>query len=376
MKKLYLLIVSICFAITSFAQNSADTTKPKFSPVIKFHGLIHSRFESSLTDSVDVQGRFLATPSRSNFRIRRLELRADIQLNSKWSGVIRIQFPDLKTPTPGRAIELAYFQFSPRDQFNIRGGQMKMPYELDELTSHEDLRMIDRGTTDRIFVANNLGSYQPGLMVYGTFLKATTPLSYYAGVFNGGDRSVPYDDNSGKNYVGRIEFSPVKSLRIAVNDQLTQVADTVTGNSFGVDGSLVQNFSNKMVLILEGEYIQGPDIALFKSIPDTAREDIDKYMMSGYFAQALLRINIMKTWCRTFEIGGKFERTDPWTAKSADDANTGNAVTTITGGIGFIFLPDNDARLQLNLIQTNYEKEIPGSLKNNLMFVTQLQLKI
>jgi hypothetical protein len=156
--------------------------------------------------------------------------------------------------------------------------------------------------------------------------------------FQWGDRSVPYDDNSGKNYVGRIEFSPIKSLRIAVNDQLAQVADTVTGNSFGVDGSLVQNLSNKMVLILEGEYIQGPDIALFKSIPDTAREDIGKYMMSGYFAQALLRINIMKSWCRTFEIGGKYERTDPWTAKSASDANSGNAVSTITGGIGFIFL--------------------------------------
>ena len=375
MKKLFLLIISICFGITSFAQSNADTSKPKFSPVIKFHGLIHSRFESSLTDSIDVQGKFSATPSRSNFRIRRLELRADIQLNSKWSGVIRIQFPDLKTATPGKAIELAYFQWSPRDQFNIRGGQMKMPYELDELTSHEDLRMIDRGTTDKIFVSNNLASYQPGLMLYGTFMKPTIPLSYYAGIFNGGDRSVPYDDNSGKNYVGRIEFNPVKPLRLGVNAQCAQLPKKVNGNSIGADVSWIQKFGDKANLIVEGEYIQGPNISLFNSSSDTVKK-IGDYMMSGYFGQALLRLNIMKDWCRTFEIGGKYEHTDPWNSKSATDAGAGNSINTITGGIGFIFLPDNDARLQLNVIQSNYEKEFPGSVKNNLMFVAQLQLKI
>jgi len=376
MKKLFLVITSICFALTVFAQDTPDANKPAFNPVIKFHGLVHARYESSLTDSVDVQGKFSPAPVQSNFRLRRIELRADIQLNSKWSGVIRIQFPDLKTSTPGKAIELAYFQWSPKDQFNVRGGQMKMPFELDELTSHEDLRMIDRGTTDKIFVNNNLGSYQPGLMIYGTFLKAKTPLSYYAGVFNGSDRSVPYDDNTQKNYVVRVEYNPIKTLRLAVNDQLAGVAKGQTGNSFGGDVSLQQPLGDKMILILEGEYIVGPDIALYKSVPDSSRGDIDKYMMSGYFGQALLRINIMKSWCRTFEIGGKYEQTDPWTTKSATDAVTGTSTSTITGGIGFIFLPDNDARLQFNLIQTNYEKEVSGSLKNNLMFVTQLQLRI
>jgi len=92
--------------------------------------------------------------------------------------------------------------------------------------------------------------------------------------------------------------------------------------------------------------------------------------MNGYFAQALLRINIMKSWCRTFEVGGRYESTDPLT--SVDD----NQFTTITGGIGFIFLPENDARLQFNLVQTNYKTEVPGSLKNNLQFVTQLQLRM
>ncbi len=377
MKRFYTAFTFILFCLNAFSQISTTDNVPVFNPAIKFHGLIHSRFESSLSDSVDVQGKFAANPVQSNFRIRRLELRADIQLTQKWSGVIRIQFPDLKTATPGRAIELAYFQYSMRDEFNIRGGQMKLPYELDELTSHEDLRMIDRGSTDKIFVSNNLASYQPGLMIYGTFLKAKTPLSYYAGVFNGSERGVPYDENAQKNYVGRIEFNPVKSLRIAVNGQLAGVAKKVTGNSAGGDVSWQQPLSDKLLLILEGEYIEGPNIQLYNSthlIDSTAA--IDQFKMSGYFGQGLLRINIMKPWCRTFEIGGRYEHTDPWNSKSATDASSGNSINTITGGIGFIFLPDNDARLQLNLVQTNYEKEFPGAQKNNLLFVTQLQIRL
>src|SRR5207244_468705 len=132
-----------------------------FNPTIKFKGLVHARYEMSGTDSVDAQGHFNADPLKSNFRLRRIELRSDIKLNEHWSGVIRVQLPELKTSafTTGKVIELAYFEYNWVDQLSIRGGQFKVPFELDELTSHEDLRMIDRGTTDKIFVNNFLASY-------------------------------------------------------------------------------------------------------------------------------------------------------------------------------------------------------------------------
>jgi hypothetical protein len=375
MKRFITILLILVTTICCYSQSPEGENPTAFNPVIKMHGLIHARFESSFTDSVDVQGKFSSTPLKSNFRIRRLELRADIQLTAKWSGVIRVQFPDLKTSTPGRAIELAYFQYSWNDQLNIRGGQMKMPFELDELTSPEDLRMIDRGSTNRIFVSNYLASYQPGLMIYGTFLKSKSPLNYYAGIFNGSERSLPYDDNSQKNMVGRIEFTPIKSLRLAINDQLAGIAKGVTGNSIGGDLSFQQKLSEKLFLIAEGEYIQGPNILLYASSTDSVK-NIDDFMMNGYFAQGLLRFHILKPWLRSFEIGGKYEHTDPWTSKSPDEDVSGNSYNTITGGIGFVFLPDNDARLQLNVIHTDYETEFAGSQKNNLMFVTQLQLKL
>jgi hypothetical protein len=229
--------------------------------------------------------------------------------------------------------------------------------------------MIDRGTTSRLWVNNYYASYQPGLMVLGTFNKDKMPLSYYAGVFNGSDRSVAYDNNSQKNFVGRLEFTPVKGLRLGVAGQTAGIDKSITGGSGAFDISFIHDLTSKLNLIVEGEYISGTNVINYSSSSDTAKT-IGDFKMTGYFGQALLRIKTASKFCKVFEVGGKYENTDP------SNLNSNDAYSTITGGIGFIFLPDNDARLQLNIVQTNYEKEIAGSQKNNLMFVAQLQLKI
>lgn len=355
----------------TFAQTVPGPAQSSFNPTIKMKGLLHARYEASLTDSVDAQGKITPDPVSSNFRLRRVELRADIKLNSRWSGVIRVQLPELKSigATLGKVIELAYFEYRYADQLSVRGGQFKEPFEMDELNSHEDLRMIDRGPTSRLFVNNYYSSYNPGLMVFGTFLKKTTPLNYYAGIFNGSDRSVNYDLNYGKDYVGRVEFFPVPALRLGVNGQINTIEQGVSASAAGADVSLQQPFGDHLKLILEGEYIGGNNNVKYKSVTDSSKE-MNDYTMNGYIAQALLRYQIDIPGLQTLEVGGRFEHTNPLVSNDQD------AYNTITGGIGFIFLPDNDVRLQINVVHTSFEEEIPGSQKDNTMFVAQLQLKI
>ena len=106
---------------------------------------------------------------------------------------------------------------------------------------------------------------------------------------------------------------------------------------------------------------------------DTAGAEylINDYVLDGYFAQALLKFSINKPWCKIFEVGGKFENTDPNTIIES------NAYSTITGNIGFVFLAENIARLQLNLIHTNWETAFsPGGIDQSNIFVAQFQLKI
>ena len=128
-------------------------------------------------------------------------------------------------------------------------------------------------------------------------------------------------------------------------------------------------------MILVGEYIQGINTSSFtKAITDDttgATFAINDYVLNGYFAQVLLKFDTNKPWCKVFEVGGKFENTDPNTIIES------NAYSTITGDIGFTFLPDNMARLQLNLIHTNWETAVsPGGIDQSNIFVAQFQLKI
>jgi hypothetical protein len=370
MKSSLLTFLAMGLTVISMAQSN-DANKPTFNPTIKMKALVHVRYEMSGTDSVDVQGKFSADPLKTDFRIRRAELRADVKLNDHWSGVIRVQLPELKTTsfTMGRVIELAYFEYKYVDQLSVRGGQFKVPFELDELTSHEDLRMIDRGPTSRMFVNNYWSSYQPGLMVFGTFFKSSKPVNYYVGVFNGNDRSLNFDTNNGKAGVARVEFYPVPSLRLGINGEISGIARDITGNAEGADISLIQPLNDDLNLIIEGEYVSGTNSLLFTGSTDSTKA-VKDFRMSGYFGQALLRIKIGMPGLQTFEVGGRYERTDPLNTDAQDD------YSTITGGIGFIFLPDNDARLQLNVVHTNYKDEIPGVQKNNNIFLAQLQLKI
>lgn len=356
---------TLLFATQQMIQ--AQTTAPAFNPTIKVKALVHSRFEASLTDSIDVQGKYNDDPVSSNFRMRRIELRTDIKLNDQISGVIRVQLPELKGSSVGKVIELAYMDYKFNDMFTVRAGQFKSPFELDEQTSHEDLRMIDRGPTSVMFVNNNLASYQPGVMILGTFMKEKMPLTYNLAIVNGSNRAVNYDDNAQKNIVGRLEFTPIKGIRIAGNAQKFYTNDT-TGLCYGGDISIQRPINEKMRLIVEGEYISGYGTNDFNA--DTTGLELGDFTMGGYFGQALLRTEINKPWCKTFEVGGKFEHTDPNT--TVDD----NAFNTITGGVGFIFTPDNMARLQLNIVHTEYEKVITdGGLTAANMFVAQFQLK-
>ncbi|MBC8045734.1 MAG: hypothetical protein H7Y00_02975 [Fimbriimonadaceae bacterium] len=365
-----LLMLIACFLFYSNAAFTQTENTKIFNPTIKWQFILQNRFESSLTDSVDVQNKFNADPVNNNFRIRRAAIKTDLLLSEKITGTIRLQLPELKTSTPGKTIELAYANFKLKDGFQIRAGQFLVPFVLDELTPYDNLRMIDRGPTSILFVNSYLASYQPGVMIFGNLLKDKTPLNYYLAAVNASDRSVGYDDNSSKNILGRIEFTPIKGVRLAVTDQVIGLKDE-TGNSYSADISIQEKINSKVSLLIEGEYLNGTNVLSYNA-DTTAAKKIEDFNMGGYEAQALLKFDLNKKWCKLLEVGGKFENTDP--LSSIDE----NEFSTITGNIAFNFLPDNNARLQLNFIHTDWKKPISGSdaIDAANMFVAQLQLKI
>ncbi|MFI5172365.1 MAG: porin [Chitinophagales bacterium] len=367
-------ISTLLFFIISLSAlkiNAQTTEAEKFIPSIKWQLIMQNRFEASLTDSMDVQNKYSADPTKVNFRIRRMAIRTDISLTNKLTGVVRVQLPELKmATTPGKAIELAYANYKFSDGFQIRAGQFLVPFVLDEFTPYDNLRMIDRGPNSILFVNSNLASYQPGIMFLGNLLNDKTPLGYFIGVVNGSDRSVPYDNNSAKNIFARIEFTPVKGIKLGVADQMIGLYDE-SGNAYSADLSISKKISSKTLLLIEGEYLTGTNVSAYSADTSSTKEIAD-FNMGGYQGLVLLKFETEKKWCKMFEVGGKFEQTDP--NMSVDN----NGFSTITGDIAFNFLEENKARLQLNIIHTTWESTITAAsdIAAADMFVMQFQIKI
>lgn len=362
------IVIIICLLFLSRFTLAQESDSLEYKPSLKVKALIQTRFESTITEGVAFSNKVDSDAVRNNFRLRRAELRTDYSFNPDMKGVIRVQLPALKGGAPGKFLELAYLEWKLKDIFVITAGQFKVPFDLDELTSHTDLRMVDRGTTSSLLSANSQALYQPGIMISGSYKKQRPLLNYFLAVQNGSDRASNFDIDNKKNVTTRLEYFILKELRLGGNVQFIGLMDD-KALGFGGDISLQKQLGLKNRLIAEASYSQGVNSSVYLN-DSAAVKELNDYQLEGYLGQLLWKTDIDKRWCRTFELGARYEFTNPLLQVEQD------AFSVMTGIIGFNFLPANAARLQLQIENYVFEKQIPGAVKNFTRFVAQFQLYI
>lgn len=100
-------------------------------------------------------------------------------------------------------LEDFYTDYKVFEDMKIRGGQYKVPFNRQELTSSGSQQFVDRAITNEAF---NLGRDQ-GVMMHSFLLNGYT--EYAIGVFNGNGRNKPANENNGHLYAGRFAFYPL-----------------------------------------------------------------------------------------------------------------------------------------------------------------------
>ncbi len=112
-------------------------------------------------------------------------------------------------------------------EFNVKVGQYKAPFGLEQLTA--DTKLF---TTERSLVTTALTpERQIGVMLWGKPLANLWPeqkdlLAYSVGVFNGTGRNITTNDNNEFMYVGRLEVMALKS----------KILNQEVAVKFGADG--------------------------------------------------------------------------------------------------------------------------------------------
>jgi phosphate-selective porin OprO/OprP len=97
-------------------------------------------------------------------------------------------------------------------EFQIKAGQYKAPFGLDQLTPDTKLFLTERSQVTSALTPER----QVGVEIWGKPFASFFPeqkdlVTYYAGLFNGNGRNISVNDNNEYMYVGRIEVQALKA---------------------------------------------------------------------------------------------------------------------------------------------------------------------
>ena len=328
-------------------------------------GYIQANFEGG--DVSAFEGRFGQTALDDRFRLRRARINLTGEFAEQFDFKIEGEFENSdgissnRTAFSGTDIFINWHQFA---EANVKVGQWKAPFGLEQLTPDPSLIIIERSLPTGAITPER----QIGVQVWGKPFTNVWPeqkdlLTYYAGIFNGNGRNTTINDNNAFMYVGRLELMPFKGKIFGQNSSLKLAADVLnsrddTGTNISqslnllvnADGSLspfvlstpaertawsVDAWFNLGPFDLIGEYLQervnGLSLNGVPGIPD--------FTTNGYYITAAY-----------FLIPKKLQLATRW-----EDLNPGqrgnDGIRSITGGLNY-YIHGDDLKLMVNYIHT------------------------
>src|SRR5437867_89685 len=330
-------------------------------------GFIQTNFEDGNVSAFE--GRFGQTALKDRFRLRRarigmtgdfaqnfdFKIEGDFEQNDGTSPSSRVDFS-------GTDIWLNWHQFP---EAQIKLGQYKAPFGLEQLTPDTTLLIIERSnTTGAITPDRQIGVELWGKPFTNIWPEQKDLLTYYGGIFNGNGRNINNNDNNKFMYVGRLELMPFKVKIFGQESFLKLGGDVLNsrddqGTNISPSGNLLVNADGS----LSSFVLPGADertawsvdawlnIGRFDLIGEYLEEYVNGRTVNGVppgFAN--FTTNGYYITAGYFLIPKKFQAAVQW--QYLNPGQKGNdGIYSITGGLNY-YIHGNDLKLMINYIHT------------------------
>jgi hypothetical protein len=239
----------------------------------------------------------------------------------------------------------AYFDWSIPVQgklpLTFRLGQFKKPFSYQEyVMSSSDLNLIDRTYTNAFLEKKLFASAEDqGILAIGDLWEYNIPVMLHFGVFNGNGKGVKTDNNSGKQFVGRAEVTPVTGISLGGDFEASQLGAADTLKTYTV-------WSGEVILAKKGFQVVGEVFG-----GDNTEKVISKGWTSlpaptfmAWYAEAIYRAP--SGW----EPAARVEMFDPDTDTDKDGR------TLLTGQLAYSF--SKNFRWQVNVIYETFQNDV------------------
>jgi len=314
------------------------------------------------------EGRFGQTALKDRFRLRRARINLTGDFAENFDFKVEGEFENSdgissnRTDFSGTDIFVNYHQFA---EANVKVGQWKAPFGLEQLTPDPTLIIIERSLpTGAITPERQVGAQLWGKPFANIWPAQKDLLTYYAGIFNGNGRNVSVNDNNNFMYVGRLELMPFKGKIFGQDSSLKLGGDVL--NSRDDKGT---NISQSLNLLVNSDGSLSPfvlpgadertawsvdawfNLGPFDLIGEYLQEKVNGRTVAGVAPGfANFTTNGFYLTAAYYLIPKKLQAAVRW-----EDLNPGqkgnDGIHSITGGLNY-YIHGDDLKLMANYIHT------------------------
>lgn len=369
----------------SYVETTVEEKKPVYvvpgASEIKLTlgGFLQTQYEAG--DVFAFEGRFGSAAIKDRFRLRRARITAAGDFAEQFDFKLEGEFQQTDTAltirdATGKLLgsNSTRTGFSGTDlfinwhrypEFNVKIGQYKAPFGLEQLTPDTKLYSLERSLATAALTPER----QVGVMIWGKPFTNVFPdqkdfLTYSLGMFNGNGRNVTVNDNNEYMYVGRLELQPWKGqmfgqdawVKFGVNgltsrDDPGTILTPVGPVRVNGDGSLASftapSAAKREAYGLDAALHLGP----FHLIAEYLSEDFEArsvngaplgfadFRADGYYVEGSYFIIPKK-----LQLMAKYEAFDPGQVANDD-------IQSITGGINY-YIHGDDIKIMAAYIHT------------------------
>jgi phosphate-selective porin len=329
-------------------------------------GYVQINFEDG--DVSAFEGRFGQTALKDRFRLRRARINLTGDFAEQFDFKVEGDFENSdglnssRTAFEATDIFVNWHQFA---EANVKVGQWKAPFGLEQLTPDPSLIIIERSLPTGAITPER----QIGVQLWGKPLTNIWPgekdlLTYYAGIFNGNGRNTTNNDNNNFMYVGRLESIPFKGKIVGQDSSLKLGADILNSRDdagtnisqslnllVNADGSLspfvLPGADERTAWSVDAWFNLGP----FDLIGEYLQEKVNGRTVNGMppgFAD--FTTNGYYITAAYFLIPKKLQAAVQW--QDLNPGQKGNdGIRSITGGLNY-YIHGDDLKLMVNYIHT------------------------
>jgi hypothetical protein len=381
---LFTLMGLLCVAAPTMAQqrdrtSSTDTITnySAYKRSLSFAGVLQTRYVYSLTSDADINGKNFAagdsTAVTNTFLIKRARVMVKADINDHFSANVLVNLAEFSGDPSNKVLENAYIKYSLNKYFHVQAGQFRPAFGIEDAIAVDIIRTLDFSNQYYAFGKNGWQSFQVGLSVFGDLTKDGY-LRYFIGAYNGNNKNQKGDDNNGKNGFVRIETDIAKNITLGVNGATGSIANSGTGEAYGIDMTAKISFSDKFQLLLMVEGKSGSNFLAYNaSVANDAvlvKPALNEFRMQGFYILPTLRYDLKTRRVRAIEFSLRYEYFDE------NYKMNSNVRQTVIPNLTLIFADDFYAALQMGVSIDWYKKDMPLTITNshNLAYA-QLQIR-